>query len=183
MSTKRLIDLSRVISHALRHEPWLYEIELDGEGWVELAMLIEALARSDTRWTSLTEADFHAMISATTKQRHEIADHRIRALYGHSLPGRLSREPAAPPARLFHGTSPAAAARILADGLKPMRRQYVHLSPDNAVAIEVGRRKAQDPVILIVDAAAAAEAGTRFYRGNEQVWLADAVPAGFLKVE
>lgn len=28
-----LPKLSRAVSHALRHEPWLYELELDGEGW------------------------------------------------------------------------------------------------------------------------------------------------------
>ena len=26
-------ELSKTISHALRHEPWLYELELDDEGW------------------------------------------------------------------------------------------------------------------------------------------------------
>ena len=28
------VALSRVVSHALRHEPWLYELELDEDGWV-----------------------------------------------------------------------------------------------------------------------------------------------------
>ena len=26
-------DLSEAVSHALRHEPWLYELELDDAGW------------------------------------------------------------------------------------------------------------------------------------------------------
>ncbi len=28
----KLDELSKVLSHALRHEPWLYELELDDEG-------------------------------------------------------------------------------------------------------------------------------------------------------
>lgn len=28
--------LSRLVSHALRHEPWIYELELDDEGWVPI---------------------------------------------------------------------------------------------------------------------------------------------------
>jgi putative RNA 2'-phosphotransferase len=31
MPRKDLTALSRTMSHALRHEPWLYELELDGE--------------------------------------------------------------------------------------------------------------------------------------------------------
>jgi putative RNA 2'-phosphotransferase len=33
-----------------------------------------------------------------------------------------------------------------------------------------------------VRAGAAHTAGTPFYRGNDQVWLADAVPAAFIEV-
>ena len=39
----RYADVSRVISHALRHEPWLYELELDDAGWVPVAALLTAL--------------------------------------------------------------------------------------------------------------------------------------------
>ncbi|NTW40943.1 MAG: RNA 2'-phosphotransferase, partial [Cellulomonadaceae bacterium] len=38
-----MADLSRVVSHALRHEPWLYELELDEAGWVSVQSLVEAL--------------------------------------------------------------------------------------------------------------------------------------------
>jgi putative RNA 2'-phosphotransferase len=178
--TARLTALSRVISHALRHEPWLYEIELDAEGFVPLATLIEALGKTDRRWRDLGPAEFHEMIANSAKQRHEIVGDRIRALYGHSLPGRLTHEPAPPPELLYHGTGPEAAERILLEGLKPMNRQYVHLSPGRDVAIEVGRRKAAAPVILHVAAAEAAIAGIQFYRGNVHVWLADEVPARFI---
>jgi len=61
-----------------------------------------------------------------------------------------------------------------------MRRQYVHLSVDHETAIAVGRRTAPVPVILRVDAAAAARAGIAFYAGNDKVWLADRVPARFI---
>ena len=62
-----------------------------------------------------------------------------------------------------------------------MRRQYVHLSVDSAMAAEVGRRKAGRPVILRILAAQAHEHGVRFYVGNEKVWLADVVPATFVR--
>jgi putative RNA 2'-phosphotransferase len=175
-------DLSRVVSHALRHEPWLYELELDEAGWVSVQSLVEAL-RLERGWSSLTVGDVEAMVAGAGKQRHEIRGGRIRALYGHSLPGRIDRVPAAPPVELFHGTSPAAAEAIRVDGLHPMGRQFVHLSADRDTARAVGARKAPEPVILAVAAREAAAAGVAFYVGNEKVWLADSVPARFIEVD
>jgi hypothetical protein len=80
------------------------------------------------------------MIGGSSKRRHEIVGERIRALYGHSVPSKLPRERAMPPAILFHSTSPNAADAITHDGLKPMSRQYVHLSVNRATALEFENR-------------------------------------------
>ncbi len=158
----------------------MYELEVDGEGWASLPRLLEAL-RARPGWGDLDRSDVREMQRRTDKRRYEIRGDRIRALYGHSLPGSLSKEEAAPPDRLWHGTSPGAAGPILEEGLRPMGRQYVHLSADRESAREVGRRKADDPVILTVRSGDAHGAGVAFYRGNEKVWLADRVPARWLE--
>jgi putative RNA 2'-phosphotransferase len=62
-----------------------------------------------------------------------------------------------------------------------MGRQYVHLSVDTATATQVGRRKANEPVILRIRAGDAHGMGVRFYRGNDLVWLADAVAPAFIE--
>lgn len=175
------VALSRMVSHALRHEPWLYELELDPEGWVTVPDLIRALTSQDPKYASLTEADLAEMTTRLDKQRHEVTDGRIRALYGHSTPQKLQKTRATPPAVLYHGTSPEVAQLILSDGLKPMGRQFVHLSPDPKTAMKVGARKAAKPVLLTVRADQADGAGVPFYRGNDKVWLADAVPAQFIE--
>ena len=171
-----LVDLSRAVSHALRHEPWLYELELDDEGWASVESVLKALRDERSEWSNVTEADLVEVITASSKRRHEISDGRIRAFYGHSIPGKLIKTPTAPPAVLYHGTAPDTVPCIRASGLLPMGRQYVHLSVDGATATEVGRRKAQRPVILQVLATDAYASGVRFYAGNEKVWLADNVP-------
>lgn len=185
MSSNRsdLIALSKTVARALRHAPWQYELEPDEEGWVSVDALLEGLRREKRRWQSVSEADLREMIDHSDKRRYEIREGSIRALYGHSLPGRLSREGALPPPRLFHGTSRRALDRILEWGLQPMGRQYVHLSTDRETAGEVARRKPPPHVTLDIDAEAAASGGVQFYRGNEKVWLADAVPPRFIRVE
>jgi putative RNA 2'-phosphotransferase len=178
----KLEDLSRVVSHALRHEPWLYELELDDEGWADLDVLLVALRSERRAFESLSRADIEQMIAASTKRRYEVRGSLIRALYGHSMPGRLRRTRQEPPAVLFHGTSPLLVETILRDGLRPMSRQYVHLSVETAMALEVGRRKADPPSLLELDANAAHGSGIVFYEGNDKVWLADCVPGRFLRV-
>jgi putative RNA 2'-phosphotransferase len=175
------IELSKVISHALRHERWLYELELDDEGWVDVIALLAALQRQGADWSNLQRADIERMIATSEKRRHELVGDRIRALYGHSVPGKLQRVRAEPPPLLFHGTASRLAELILREGLKPMGRQYVHLSVDERTALEVGRRKAAVPVLLRVQALAAHRSGAVFYIGNEKVWLADFIAPPFLE--
>ena len=175
-----LTDLSRTVSHALRHEPWLYELELDEAGWVSVDALLDALRIEKPSWSALSEEDLVRMITESDKKRHELLDGRIRAAYGHSTPHRLAMKATRPPDVLYHGTSPQMVERIMREGLKPMSRQYVHLSTDTATAEQVGRRKGKFPVVLRVGAEEAYCFGVPFYRGNEHVWLADAVPPAFL---
>ncbi len=145
---KDLNKLSRIVSHALRHEPWLYELELDEEGWVDTSALLAALRQESPPWSELTEQDLAEMIRVGAKQRHELAEGRIRALYGHSVPRKWHKVQSEPPPRLFHGTAPASVSKIRQEGLLPMARQYVHLSIDRATATAVGRRKATELLCL-----------------------------------
>jgi putative RNA 2'-phosphotransferase len=179
MSRDRL-QLSKTLSHALRHAPDQYGLQLDPEGWVTVEDMLAALAARRPAWRHLRETDLIEVNESVDKRRFEIVDGRVRALYGHSIKKEKSREPAAPPDVLFHGTSHAALDGIRRDGLKPMRRQYVHLSIDRDTAERVGRRKGGTTVVLPVDAKAAQHHGVSFYRGNEDIWLSDPIPARFI---
>ena len=92
-------QVSKAVAHALRHEPWLYELELDDEGWVLLRDLLGALQAQGPSWAGLTLDDLAAMAESSSKRRYELDGGRIRALYGHSLPGRLAGAPGAGPPR------------------------------------------------------------------------------------
>lgn len=168
-----LVRLSRKMSLALRHEPGRFGLVLDGEGFVALAALAHALAAS--------QDDMRAVVATVEadKQRFSIIDDDIRANYGHSLADRIRQEPATPPATLLHGTHADAVATILREGLRPMARQYVHLTADPDIAQRVGGRRGS-PVLLRVDAAAAHADGIVFYRANDTFWLVDALPARYL---
>ena len=178
-----LVELSKEISYALRHAPWEYELELDEQGFVPIAQLLHALNESGVYEREITRDDLDEIIVTSEKKRHEIVGDKIRALYGHTTPQIIKKELGNPPAVLYHGTSHKALPKILEDGLKPMQRQYVHLSVDVDTATRVGKRRDLNPVILKIDAVAAQKAGVQFFIGNDKVWLSKAVPKEFLCIQ
>ncbi len=180
--SERSIRLSRVVAHALRHRPEHYGLELDRDGWVAVEALARALAGRGAEWRDLSGQEIRAMVATAAKQRYEISGDLIRARYGHSLPDRIEGVPAVPPDLLYHGTTPEALPKIRSEGLKPMRRHYVHLSPDPETAALVGERRSAIPVVIEVRAGQAHAEGLTFYRGNDSVWLSDPIPASYLRL-
>src|SRR5215469_11264097 len=177
-----LAKLSRTVSYALRHEPWLYGLKLDSYGWGQLIDLVVGLRCRRKEWRNLGENDIIEMISKSDKCRFEIYKGKIRALYGHSLPGKVLKISVQPPAILFHGTSSAFIKQIKHEGLKPMGRQYVHLSVDRESALLVAKSKQGISFIITVQASKAYRNGIEFYQGNKTTWLADCVPPDYLNV-
>jgi putative RNA 2'-phosphotransferase len=174
------VRLSRRLSLVLRHRPETAGLTLDPNGWVPVADLLTAL--------KISRADLDVVVAGNDKARFAIAAgpdgvERIRANQGHSrrVQVDLDLPPAQPPAVLFHGTPRANLGPILAEGLRPRSRQHVHLSPDVATALVVGRRRSADVVVLEIEAGALAEGGHVFHRSDNGVWLTDAVPAAFLR--
>jgi putative RNA 2'-phosphotransferase len=82
---------------------------------------------------------------------------------------------------LYHGTTEEAAKEILEQGLKPIKRVWVHLSPTKDIATQVGMRRTSNPVILVVNCGEARKAGLRFYKASDQVYLCKFVHAKHIR--
>lgn len=176
--TQDVVKVSKFLSLVLRHKPEHIGLVLDGEGWADIDDL---MARARANGMPLTREIILQVVETSDKQRFALdaAVQRIRANQGHSIDVDLGLEAREPLPILFHGTSAAAIASIMAGGLHAARRQYVHLSPDETTAIKVGRRHGP-PVVLRVDAGRMHAAGYAFFLSTNGVWLTDCVPAEFL---
>ena len=176
-------ELSKVISHALRHEPDKYNIELSKDGWVAIVDLVKGIRNNIIGLTYITEDDIINLVVSAKKKRHEIFDGRIRALHGHSLIIGGEWKSIKPPAILYHATSTGRIARIEKEGLKPMERQFVHLATTQEAANEVALKKYQSVVLLQINALAAFENSIPFYSNNEDaIWMCECVPPEYLSV-
>lgn len=176
------LKLSKEVSYALRHAPWEYELELDENGWVEIEQLIDSFKLS-VEWQKIDKNSLCAMIEKSDKKRHEISCGKIRALYGHSVPKKILKEPKKPPKVLYHGTTKRFIQSIKKKGLTPQKRQYVHLSINTQTALKVGKRHDNEPILLVIHALEAWHKGIKFYFGNDKVWLADFVPSKYIDFE
>jgi len=171
--------ISKFLSYVLRHRPDEIGLSLDISGWASVSELIE---KSKSASVDLTEELIRELVRSSDKQRFALSEDgtKIRANQGHSINVDLALKPQLPPEILFHGTASRFLDSIRTDGLKPLSRQHVHLSFDEATAIKVGQRHGK-PVVLKIKAGEMHRAGREFFLSENGVWLTERVEATFLE--
>ncbi|QFG25638.1 RNA 2'-phosphotransferase [Actinomadura sp. WMMB 499] len=177
MDERRAVRISKYLARHLRHRPSDIGLVLDREGWTDVGGLLAAAARHGFPFT---RAELGHVVAADGKGRYALEGNRIRAVQGHSVPVELDLPVTPPPDLLYHGTVGRFVAAIRRDGLRPMGRHAVHLSPDRATARLVGARRGA-PVVLVVRAGRMAADGHEFRVTSNGVWLAVSVPPRYLR--
>jgi putative RNA 2'-phosphotransferase len=179
MDDKRRVELSKLLALLLRHRAAEHGLALDPEGFVPLADVVAAI-NGRPGWDWVRPEHIAEVITQQEKRRYEIVEDDIRAIYGHSVSTAISYPAVEPPEHLLHGTARRFVETILREGLRPMSRQYVHLTDDPALARLTGRRRDSAPAILRIDAARAHADDVAFYRADNGVFLAKEVPPQYI---
>ncbi|GAA5209785.1 RNA 2'-phosphotransferase [Streptomyces thinghirensis] len=175
---RRTVKVSKYLSKHLRHQPERIGLALDEAGWVEIDTLIAAAAAHGFRFT---REELDHVVATNDKRRFAIEGTRIRASQGHTIDVDLALPAATPPPFLYHGTVARNLDAIRAEGLRPMNRHDVHLSPGRETATRVGARRGR-PIVLSVDAAAMHRDGHVFHVSANGVWLTKSVPPRYVGV-
>jgi len=175
---KKTEILSKYLSYVLRHNPSEIGLHVDKNGWAEVSSLIKGLRGTEY------EIDLPALlhiIESSDKKRFTLSvdNQQIRAAQGHSIDVDLNLPPSPPPGLLYHGTAKKYLDAILAEGIKPQKRQKVHLSPTLDVAMHIGQRHGK-PIVFTVMAAEMASDGYLFWKADNGVWLADAISPKYI---
>ncbi|WP_329079475.1 MULTISPECIES: RNA 2'-phosphotransferase [unclassified Streptosporangium] len=172
MDDKRLVRVSKYLSKHLRHQPERIGLILGPQGWADIDALLGAAARHGF---AITRDELALVVAGNDKRRFTVEGDRIRANQGHTVDVDLGLPPVEPPEILFHGTVGAYVGAIREEGLRPMNRHAVHLSPDRETATRVGARRGR-PVVLVVRSGEMHRAGHEFRVSANGVWLAAHVP-------
>lgn len=172
------MDITRIgrrLSYLLRHSQSPLCIDLNG-GWAPVKTILQTL--------NITRAQLDEIVATDAKTRYsyDASGTRIRANQGHSIPGVIvEMDRPDPPEFLYHGTATRFLDDIMRDGLRPMTRQWVHISPDYETAIAVGSRHGK-PIVLQVSAQQFVADGHELYRSTNEVWQAKEVPPCYLNI-
>lgn len=173
--------LSVFISLVLRHKPDAAGISLDEHGWANVNELLDGI--NDTG-RKIDMDILEEIVRTDSKQRYSFNEDKtlIRANQGHSIPVDVELDEQKPPQILYHGTAERFLDAIMAEGLKPMSRLYVHLSKEEETAIKVGKRHGK-PVALRINSEEMYHDGIRFYLSQNGVWLTKYVDKKYIITE
>ncbi len=180
MDEKELNSLSRILAGALRHFPEKFGLMMDGKGWVDISSLIDAIGtgRSGFNWLKIHHIE--ALVSTDPRGRYQIDGGMIRATYGHTIDVNLDDLPIAEIDVFFYPVTEEEIDIILEGGLHPIDRKKVHLSGNIEKAMEAGKVRTEDPLILKIDGKKAKKAGQKIYRAGKDVFITDAIDAKFI---
>jgi putative RNA 2'-phosphotransferase len=168
--------ISKFMAYILRHNPEKFGLQPDQYGYVNIDELISIINKKHKNFDRKALLN---LVEKDKKNRYKIKDNKIRARYGHSINVMPEQQPVQPPEILYHGTSPQSAQKILKSGLRPMNRQFVHLSLNKKDARQVGLRHSSQPVILKILALAAHQDGINFIR-EKGTYLTRKIPPKYI---
>jgi putative RNA 2'-phosphotransferase len=178
MNEKKIKNTSKFLSLILRHAPETIQLNLDENGWANVAELIE---KSNKHNQDFNFETLQIVVETNDKKRFQFNDDntKIRASQGHSINIELNLEPTTPPDLLFHGTVAKFIESIQQTGLQKMSRQFVHLSKDTETANIVALRRGK-PIILTINTKQMQADGFIFYLSENKVWLTNEVPVKYI---
>ncbi len=187
-SEKEKIKLSKLLSLILRHKPQLLNLKLDNEGFVNVTVeeLTKRIRKKFKGFSWIQPIHIYKLEELNNKGRFQIRNGRIRALYGHSISHVTpSFTPNVEiPSFLYHGTSLSNVKKILREGLKPMKRNFVHLTDNFKDAAETGKKRSGKVAVLIVDAEKALKNNVEIWKAGKTVYCAKEIPPAYIvKVE
>ncbi len=176
--------IGHFLSKVLRHRPDIIGIEVERDGgWVDTAELIE---KTRALGYDLDMERLERIVRENNKHRYAFSEdkRKIRALQGHSIDVVIEMKEAVPPDLLYHGTSSDFLDSIKAEGIRSMKRNFVHLSKDFDTAVDVASRHTRRSghiAVLTIDTVKMREDGFVFRISENGVWQSEDIPWRYVK--
>jgi putative RNA 2'-phosphotransferase len=176
---KQLENLAKVLTYVLCHRPDEFGLVLDDQGFVSVKQLLQALA-GEPGLGHVRRHHLEQLAGLLHPPAFELAGDRVRGLI--PAPANLRRPGEEPPTLLYIAITPKSHERVFEAGLKAPPDRELLLSHTRELALKLGRRRSPDPVLVTVQAQAAARAGVALENYGEGLTLTREIPRPFLQL-
>jgi putative RNA 2'-phosphotransferase len=174
---RQLESLARMLTYMLCHRPDEFGLVLAADGFVGVKALMQALA-AEPGWGFVRRHHLDQVAVLMQPPAFELAEERIRCLAPGPPP--LRRPVSSPPTLLYAAIPAKAHERVWEEGLKPPTDRELVLAATKETALKLGRRRGPEPLLITVQAQAAAKSGIAFQGYGEELYLAPALPREFI---
>ncbi len=163
--------------YILGRRPDEFGLVPDRNGFVKYRELLQA-THEEPGWHYVRQSHINEVLLGKDRPLFESEGNRIRASE-RKWRLDLDIQPDSPPNILFTAVRKRAHPAVMEKGLMQGEGRYVILSADEKMALRIGKRRDQKPVLLKVKAAEAQKQGTLFYRFGD-LFLTQQIPARFI---
>ena len=160
--------------YILGYRPDEFGLVPDSDGFIAFKDLIKAL-HEEPGWGYVRQSHINEILTGEDKDLFEWEEGKIRARERH---WKMDFSPLSQglPKILFLAVRRKAHAHAMNRGLRPALNRHIVLTTDRVMALRIGARKDQKPVLLEVRTAQAQKEGVHFF-SFEDLFLAREIPA------
>jgi putative RNA 2'-phosphotransferase len=176
-----LETLAKMLAYLLGRRPDEFGLVLEEGGWVGVKKLLQAL-HEEQGFSRARREDLERLAALISSPPLEISGERVRSLA--PPPPELRRDLTEPPPSLLYlAIPPKIHPLVWEGGLKPGGGRELVLARTPEVALRLGKRRDNHPLLVTVAAQAAAKGGISFQAYGEELFLvAGAIPREFLQL-
>jgi putative RNA 2'-phosphotransferase len=165
------------MAYILGHRPFEFGLVPDPEGFIPFKELLWAM-HEEPGYGYVSQGSMNEVLLSEDRSLFEVKEKRIRAL-ARQWELDLENPAQSLPKLLFLGIRSKAHPVAMEKGLRAVEGTYHALSPDRDMAVRMGKRRDQHPVILEIMAQKAQTEGTVFHAFGD-LFLTIEIPARYI---
>jgi len=173
---RSLKKLANLLIYILERKPDEFGLVPDDDGYVKIKTLIRAV-NEEEGFKYVRPFHIDDILASLPDTQIEIRDALIRAKNIDNLPKKAAA--VNPPKLLYTCVRKKAHVFVLENGIHPVGNEKVVLSATREMAVRIGKRFDQSPVLLTVHLQKAHDAGVIFYSSGELYCSSHIPPACF----
>ena len=168
-------QLAKLLTYVLGHKPGEFGLVPDPGGYIKIKEFLKAICEEE-RFKYVRRSHIDEILISLPNPPIEINDNYIRATFRDNLPEQIQAQN--PPKLLYTCVRRKAYPVVFVKGIFPMDFKKVILSSEPNMALRIGKRKDNLPVLLIVQTERSIEEGVIFYEAGDTLFLAESIPTG-----